>query len=113
VYADPSRLILYLCTRTRVDGFYICVRCVVYQAADEAAAESDDEEEAPPEELKPNPKLEAGKKLPPTLEDFFLPEHIGRPLEDIDEFYQNKKVCVAVVVAAGVRGWGFSRVFPL
>lgn len=62
------------------------------QAAEEAAAESDDEEEPAQVELKPNPKLEYGKKLPPTLEEYFLPEHVGRPLEDIDEFYQNKKV---------------------
>ncbi|XP_052766775.1 sodium channel protein type 4 subunit alpha B-like isoform X5 [Mya arenaria] len=65
-------------------------------AADEAAAESDDEEEAPKEEMKPNPKLEAGKKLPPTLEDFFMPEHVGRPLEDIDEFYMNKMTFVVI-----------------
>ncbi|WAR18929.1 SCuncharacterized [Mya arenaria] len=66
------------------------------KAADEAAAESDDEEEAPKEEMKPNPKLEAGKKLPPTLEDFFMPEHVGRPLEDIDEFYMNKMTFVVI-----------------
>lgn len=64
------------------------------KAAEEAAADSDDDDEQahPEEPIKPNVKLEAGKKLPPTLEDFFLPEHIGWPLEDIDEFYQNKKV---------------------
>lgn len=66
------------------------------QAAEEAEKESDEEEDTHPEEPpKPNVKLEAGKKLPPTLEDFFLPEHCGIPLEDIDEFYQNKKTfCV-------------------
>lgn len=37
-----------------------------------------------------------GRKLPLSLEDYFLPEHVGRPLEDIDEFYQNKKVYDAI-----------------
>ncbi|XP_053401964.1 sodium channel protein type 4 subunit alpha B-like isoform X1 [Mercenaria mercenaria] len=67
------------------------------KAALEAAKDSDDDEGPAHQEepLKPNVKLEAGKKLPPTLEDYFLPEHIGRPLEDIDEYYQNKKTfCV-------------------
>ena len=42
-------------------------------------------------ERKPNPKLEAGRKLPPSLED--VPsEYIARPLEDLDEHYHNKKV---------------------
>ena len=64
------------------------------QAAEEAEKESDEEEDPthPEEPPKPNVKLEAGKKLPPTLEDYFLPEHCGIPLEDIDEFYQNKEV---------------------
>ena len=64
------------------------------QAAKEAAADSDEDDVPAHEEepLKPNPKLEQGKKLPPTLEDFCGPEHTSRPLEDIDEFYQNKKV---------------------
>ncbi|KAL4238010.1 hypothetical protein ACF0H5_002721 [Mactra antiquata] len=67
------------------------------KAAEEAAADSDDDNEHghSEEPLKPNLKLAVGKKLPPKLEDYFLPEHVGRPLEDIDEFYQNKKTfCV-------------------
>ncbi|KAH3854427.1 hypothetical protein DPMN_096969 [Dreissena polymorpha] len=66
------------------------------KAAEEAAAESDDEDEPTPEEIKPNPKLMIGRKLPLTLEDYFLPEHVGKPLEDIDEFYQNKKTFVVI-----------------
>lgn len=70
--------------------------CLIQQAAKEAEKESDEEEDLthPEEPPKPNAKLEAGKKLPPTLEDYFLPEHTGIPLEDVDEFYQNKKVCI-------------------
>ena len=39
----------------------------------------------------PNPRLEAGRKLPPSLEDV-PPEYVARPLEDLDEFYHNQKV---------------------
>ncbi|XP_060573372.1 sodium channel protein type 4 subunit alpha B-like isoform X4 [Ruditapes philippinarum] len=62
-------------------------------AAEDANHDSDDDDEPAhaEEPLKPNCKLEAGKKIPPTLEDYFLPEHIGKPLEDIDEYYLNKK----------------------
>ena len=65
-----------------------------FQAAEDAAADSDEEEDHSHDELKPNPKLEFGKKLPPSLEEYFLPQHVGRPLEDIDEYYQNKKVMI-------------------
>ncbi|BFZ11652.1 hypothetical protein BsWGS_14691 [Bradybaena similaris] len=45
--------------------------------------------------LKPNPKLEAGRKLPPSLEDC-PPEFFGKPLEDLDEFYHNQKTFVVI-----------------
>ena len=72
-----------------------------YQAREKAEEDSDDEDEPthPEEPPKPNPKLVAGSKLPPSLEDYFEPEHVGRPLEDIDEFYQNKKVPVLLNMA--------------
>ncbi|XP_064599687.1 sodium channel protein type 4 subunit alpha B-like [Liolophura sinensis] len=64
----------------------------------EKVADSDDEDaESTTEEveLKPNPKLEAGKKLPPSYDDYFPLEYVGRPLEDLDEYYHNKKTfCV-------------------
>ncbi|XP_050405897.1 sodium channel protein type 8 subunit alpha-like [Patella vulgata] len=59
---------------------------------------SDDEGDEPSHhepELKPNPKLEAGRKLPPSLEDF--PAHLtGRPVEDLDEYYHNQLTFVVV-----------------
>lgn len=61
----------------------------------EKVADSDDEDaESTTEEveLKPNLKLEAGKKLPPSYDDYFPLEYVGRPLEDLDEYYHNKKV---------------------
>lgn len=43
--------------------------------------------------LQPNPKLEAGAKLPHRLGDYFsVKKFASRPLEDIDEFYENKQV---------------------
>ena len=67
---------------------------LILQARSKEDAESDEEDEHTHQEEspKPNPKLAAGCKLPPSLEDYFQNEHIGRPLEDIDEFYQNKRV---------------------
>ncbi|CAG5122325.1 unnamed protein product, partial [Candidula unifasciata] len=47
------------------------------------------------EHLKPNLKLEAGRKLPPSLEDI-PPEFIGKPLEDLDEYYHNQKTFVVI-----------------
>ena len=39
----------------------------------------------------PNPSLEAGKKLPRRYGDF-PPELYGKPLEDLDDFYDDKFV---------------------
>lgn len=41
----------------------------------------------------PNPLLAAGNKLPAKLGDF-PPELYGKPIEDIDEFYQNQYVSI-------------------
>ena len=62
---------------------------------DKQALEEGEEEETPmheEEEAKPNPKLEVGKKIPLSLQDEFPNEYIGKPLEDIDEFYDNREV---------------------
>ncbi|XP_059156306.1 sodium channel protein type 4 subunit alpha B-like [Physella acuta] len=68
--------------------------------AEKTQPQSDDEddEDEPShreENLKPNPKLEAGRKLPPSLEDYPR-EYIGKPLEDLDEFYHNQKTFVVL-----------------
>ncbi|XP_076097687.1 sodium channel protein para-like isoform X8 [Mytilus galloprovincialis] len=57
--------------------------------ADKQAAEEGEEEELPhhEEEPKPEPKFEAGKKLPRELIDDFPPEFVGKPIEDLDEYY--------------------------
>ncbi|CAG5116724.1 unnamed protein product, partial [Candidula unifasciata] len=47
------------------------------------------------ENLKPNPKLEAGRKLPPSLEEYPR-EYTGKPLEDLDEYYHNQKTFVVL-----------------
>ncbi|KAK3094078.1 hypothetical protein FSP39_023946 [Pinctada imbricata] len=59
------------------------------------ALEEGEEEETPmheEEEAKPNPKLEAGKKIPLSWQDDFSSEYIGKPMEDFDEFFDNQKV---------------------
>ncbi|XP_013387533.1 sodium channel protein type 4 subunit alpha B isoform X2 [Lingula anatina] len=48
------------------------------------------------EEEGPNKHLAAGAKLPPRLGDYFPPEFVGKPLEDIDDFYQNQKTFVVI-----------------
>nr|KAG5703509.1 hypothetical protein BaRGS_020143 [Batillaria attramentaria] len=63
------------------------------QHGDDSSSDDDDDVEEPTHEPepKPNPKLEAGRKLPPSLED--VPnEYVGIPLEDLDEYYHNQKV---------------------
>ncbi|XP_071164276.1 sodium channel protein para-like isoform X1 [Mytilus edulis] len=57
--------------------------------ADKQAAEEGEEEELPhhEEEPKPDPKFEVGKKLPRELIDDFPPEFVGKPIEDLDEYY--------------------------
>ncbi|XP_076442684.1 sodium channel protein para-like [Babylonia areolata] len=67
------------------------------KAAHDSSSDDDDDVDEPAHESepKPNPKLEAGRKLPPSLED--VPsEYIGRPLEDLDEFYHNQKTFVVL-----------------
>lgn len=84
---------------TRESLFNIERRIAEEQAAKEAEktakeseseSEDDGDETTHDHEPKPNPKLEAGRKLPPSLED--VPQaYIARPLEDLDEFYHNQK----------------------
>ncbi|KAL8566097.1 hypothetical protein ACOMHN_051823 [Nucella lapillus] len=67
------------------------------KTAHDSSSDEEDEVDEPAHEPepKPNPKLEAGRKLPPSLED--VPqEYIGRPLEDLDEFYHNQKTFVVL-----------------
>ena len=45
------------------------------------------------QEPKPNASLAAGKKLPPAFGDYFPKKLYGVPIEDIDPFYSDKKVC--------------------
>lgn len=52
---------------------------------------------APPAEevVLPNRKLTAGLKLPPNLSNYFSVKRLaGRPLEDIDAYYEDKEVSV-------------------
>lgn len=44
------------------------------------------------EEKKPNSAFEAGKKLPPYIAGYFPKKLAGVPIEDIDEYYADKKV---------------------
>ena len=48
----------------------------------------DDKDEGP----QPNPLLETGNKLPAKMAGEFPSELFGKPIEDVDEFYQNKYV---------------------
>jgi len=52
-----------------------------------------EEEQAEEDKPKPDSKLEVGMKLPDKYGDV-PPEFIGRPIEDIDEFYHNRYVCI-------------------
>ncbi|XP_052827737.1 sodium channel protein para isoform X6 [Octopus bimaculoides] len=59
------------------------------------AEDADSDEEENVMELKPNPKFEAGKGLPPSIGE--VPGKFqGRPLEDLDEYYHNMK-CFCVI----------------
>ena len=51
--------------------------------------EDDDDADGPA----PDPALEYGMPLPIRLAAEFPPELVATPIEDIDVFYQNKKVC--------------------
>jgi hypothetical protein len=60
---------------------------------------------------KPNPSLEAGKKLPSRFGEF-PPELYGKPIEDLDEFYDDKFVSMACKSSkrrgnsyAGITSW--------
>ena len=50
----------------------------------------DDKDDGP----QPNPLLEAGSKLPAKMAGEFPSELFGKPIEDVDEFYQNKYVSI-------------------
>ncbi|XP_076464769.1 sodium channel protein para-like [Babylonia areolata] len=90
---------------TRESLFNIERRIAEEQAAKEAekthhgdsSDDDDDEVEEPAheQEPQPNPKLEAGRKLPPSLEDV-PPEYVARPVEDLDEYYHNQKTFVVL-----------------
>lgn len=41
---------------------------------------------------KPDPYLASGLQLPPAFQRRIPPELIGKPIEDIDQFYANKEV---------------------
>lgn len=45
------------------------------------------------EKPEPNPLLAAGSKLPTKLGEF-PPELYGKPIEDVDQFYQNQYVSI-------------------
>ncbi|XP_046575619.1 sodium channel protein type 4 subunit alpha B-like isoform X2 [Haliotis rubra] len=90
---------------TRDSLFNIERRIAEEHAAKEAhklkeAGDSDDSEDEIEEpshhepDPKPNPKLEAGRKLPPSMEEG-ASKFVGRPIEDLDEYYHNQKTfCV-------------------
>ncbi|XP_052697753.1 sodium channel protein para-like isoform X10 [Crassostrea angulata] len=70
-----------------------------FKKAEKQAHEEGEEEELAAheeEEPKPNPKFEAGKKLPLSLKDLFPVEYTSKPLEDFDEFYDTQKTFVVV-----------------
>lgn len=59
------------------------------KAATPAASDDKSDDDKP----RPNPALEAGKPLPKLMDDF-PPELFGKPIEEIDEFYGPKNVCL-------------------
>jgi len=48
------------------------------------------------ERLQPNPQLEVGRTLPFKLGNF-PPELYGKPIEDLDQYYQNKYVSITII----------------
>jgi len=56
----------------------------------------DDKDDGP----QPNPLLEAGSKLPAKMAGEFPSELFGKPIEDVDEFYQNKHVSTSRMYVA-------------
>lgn len=78
---------------TRETLFNIQRRIAEEKAASQAPdTDSEDEPEAPSEKQKPNPRLEAGKKLLPSLGEHYPSSMVGKPLEDLDPYYQNQEV---------------------
>lgn len=59
--------------------------------AEEEQEDEDQEAIEAKEEKKPNPALEAGKQLPKNLGDF-PSELFGKPIEDVDDYYETKRV---------------------
>ncbi|KAJ8309561.1 hypothetical protein KUTeg_014435 [Tegillarca granosa] len=60
--------------------------------ANEQKQTEEGEEEEPPhheEEKKPNPKWEIGKKIPLSFKDDFDSKLVGKPLVDLDPYYEN------------------------
>lgn len=51
----------------------------------------DGDEKKEDEDLEPNPALETGKQLPSKMGDFPT-ELYGKPIEDLDDYYNNKYV---------------------
>jgi hypothetical protein len=62
--------------------------------ADKQAVEEGEEEELPhhEEDPKPDPKFEVGKKLPRSMLDDFPNSFVGKPIEDLDEYYDSQMV---------------------
>ena len=50
-----------------------------------------------PEKPAPNPALEIGKQLPTKYADLFPPDLYGKPIEDIDEYFNDKYVSTRMV----------------
>lgn len=58
---------------------------------------SEDEEDA--SKPTPNKELAVGETLPLILQHHFPPELIGKPIEEIDPFYQNDYVCISLIIS--------------
>lgn len=73
--------------------------------ADKQAVEEGEEEELPhhEEEPKPDPKFEVGKKLPRSMLDDFPKSFVGKPIEDLDEYYDSQMVRIAETLLATKR----------
>ena len=56
------------------------------------------EEEDDDNKPRPNPALEQGSKLPKRLGEEFPRELYGKPIEDIDEYYNGKYVSVCDLI---------------
>lgn len=87
LHAPPFRLF------TKESLTRIQTRIQQEKAAHEAAKEDGEQHEKEKEEEKsrPDASLEIGKKLPSRMGDF-PPELYGKPIEDLDEYYDTKYV---------------------